>query len=794
MLGRMISHFEVIEKLGEGGMGVVYKARDTHLDRFVALKLLRPDAVSDPERRRRFVQEAKSASALNHPNIMHIYDIDESDGSLFIAMEYVNGLTLERAIQEGGLRLQENLRWAAQIADGLAAAHAAGIVHRDLKPSNIMVTPQGLVKILDFGLAKLMEPAVNESQETATVHAHKGTAEGVVIGTAAYMSPEQAEGRKVDARSDVFSFGAVLYELMTGQQAFRGSTRMATISSVIRDEPAAISSISPGTPAELDRMVQRCMRKDPERRAQNMADIKVQLEEIREETASGIRPPPIAQPPEAPRSRVSKKAVWSAAALLLIVGIAAAVWWRVSQQRGQKIDSLAVLPFVNVGGEPNTEYLSDGITESIINNLSQLPSVRVMARSTVFRYKGRDNDPQKAGKELGVRAVLAGRLLQRGDTLTVDAELVDVETGTQLWGSQYRQKLADLLNVQESISNEIAGKLQVRLAGAGAVASAHRPTSNPEAYRLYLEGMYQSRKYTREGVQKGFESFQKAIALDPNYALAYTGIAFGSAVAEDWMFPPRDIMPRAKEAVDKALAIDSNLGLAHSMKGYIAFFYDYDIALAEREMKRGVELDPNDEDGHGFYSWFLVATKRFDEGIAEAERGRQAIPFGVDSNFFLSQQLYFAHRYDQSILQSQSSMKFLGDIWFEHEILGWAYEAKGDLTRAIGEIELARKEEPTIAEPLASLGHAYALAGRKDEARKVIEELREMSKKYHVPPYTVALVYSALNEKEAAFAELEKAWGERSWYLIDLAVDPQIDNLRDDPRFKDLLRRVGLPQ
>jgi TolB-like protein/Flp pilus assembly protein TadD len=466
----------------------------------------------------------------------------------------------------------------------------------------------------------------------------------------------------------------------------------------------------------------------------------------------------------------------------------------VTGSSARRITSIAVLPFVNASNDPNIDYLSDGVTETLIASLSQVPNLRVMSPATIFAYKHHEVDPREAGRNLHVGAILQGKVAKYGDTLSIRADLVNVEDGTEIWGDDYRQKMTDVLAVQSNISHEIIRKLRIRLSGEEQKRLNKRTTDNPEAYQLYIKGLHYSKTYAKEGLEKGEQLFGQAIALDPNYASAYDGLAFNYAIAEDWVFPPREVMPKAKAAAEKATQLDDAFGDAHANIAYAQFFYEYDFLAAEREFKRAIELDPNDSFAHQMYSWYLVSVRRTDEGIAEGQQAQSVDPLSSDSNFILGQSLYYAHRYDEAIVQLRNTLDLAPDVWVPHVLLGWCYEAKGDFTSAIAEFQKARAIEPTIAEPLASLGRSYALQKSYPEARKVLDQLKQLSNHNHVPPYNVAWIYAALGEKDRALTMLEKAYDERSWYIVLLAVDPKFDNLRSDPRFANLVRRVGLPQ
>src|SRR5579862_3306163 len=655
MIGQTISQYKILEKLGEGGMGVVYKAQDTKLDRFVALKFLPAHLHLHEAEQARFLQEARAASAINHPNVCTIYDIKEEQGVEFIVMEYIDGETLRKKVP---LNVDDALRYAVQIGDALHEAHSKGIVHRDIKCENIMVNGKNQIKVMDFGLAKL-KGSLKLTRTSSTV------------GTLAYMAPEQIQGGDVDARSDIFSFGVVLFEMLTGKTPFRGEHDAAIIYSIVNEEPESLLKLKPELSPELERIIDRALEKDPEDRYQSVADLTSELKRVQKKSTrvvrpavemSGVRPSVLgassAIPVESGSGRASRKRgiVIGGAAIIIIAGAIAA--YLLLSGGHQAIDSLAVLPFQNVGADSSAEYLSDGITESLINTLSQLSNLAVKSRSSVFHYKGKDVDPQKAGKELGVKAVLTGSVTQRGDNLQISAELVDVANDNHLWGNQYNTKLADLLSVQETISKQISQNLSLKLAGDDEKKLEKQATQNTEAYELYLKGRFYWNKRNADDLLKAMDFFNQAIAKDPNYALAYAGLASTYEIYPEYSGTPMiEYSAKAIAAADKAMELDPTLAEPHAVLGSNKCEYQWDWAGAETEFRRAIELDPGYPTAHFWYALCLEYQGKFDTSLVDRKSTRALDPLSIVINQNFGEILFASGREDEAVRQLQYTVE-----------------------------------------------------------------------------------------------------------------------------------------
>lgn len=891
MIPQTISHYRVLRHSGTSLIGEVYLAEDLQLGRKIALLLLSEDFTRDTERMQRLAREARTISSLNHPNIRTMYEVSSDtadDGKqYFIANEWVEGPTLREHLVYTRMRMEEALDVTTQVVTGLAAAHAAGVLHRDLKPANIMIRPDGFVKILDFGLAKLIEqdtmlvslgssPPLNQTTDlteppvqidatTAEIRidgsaetdpygtkpldpaqlakltsvlnqdgkpsaAHSTTGLWWMPGTTGYLSPEQVRGEMADERSDLFSLGVVVYEMCTGRLPFEANTTTGVLSSILQAAPPPIRRFMPDAPEELEWIVTRLLAKERDERYQTarelLSDLKrlkqrleLGAETARQNTSGSLRhsgkqvsleTAPMVRRDSGPglgrgtenignhsgqsgragttRQAISKSSNTSGNTSGSSSGNSSGT----SRTIGDAVDSVAILPLATTGDDAHAEYLSDGITESIIRTLSRVDGLRVMARSTVFRYKGKNADPMEAGRELKVRAVFAGRLIQRGETIVIKAELVDAQDGSLLWADQYQRKTGDIFELEADISKQISESLRVKLTGDQQQKLAKRQTQNPEAFDLYLKGRYFWNQRSLEGMKKGAECFIQAIRKDPNYALAYAGMADCYLMLSVYSLPPREFVPKARMAISKALALDDQLAEAHASLGSLLFWYDWEFDRAEAEYKRAIELNPNHSDTHQWCAYLYASQERFDEAFQKLRHAQALDPLSIPITANASELLYRAGRFDEAIIQAEKALEmdpaFAKALYWRTMV--WLVTGKYAEAIEFAKFAMRNPEAKTLATLLLAI--ALGRAGQPEAARRILFEVEEQAVNTYVPPFYLALIAANLGDHAAAFAWLEKAYQERSGWMPWLKLEPLLDNLRTDARFNDLLRKIGL--
>jgi serine/threonine protein kinase/Tfp pilus assembly protein PilF len=740
MIGKTISHYKVLEKIGEGGMGVVYKAEDTKLKRIVALKFLPQELMRDKEAKERFVQEAQAAAALDHPNICTIYEINESDGQTFISMAYIKGQSLKDKLASGPVELEEVLDIAIPTAEGLKEAHENGIVHRDVKPANIMLTKKGQVKIMDFGLAKLTWGV--DLTKTATI-----------MGTVAYMSPEQASGEKTDHRTDIWSLGCVLYEMLASQRPFKGTYDQAAIYSIMNEDPEPVASLRSDLPVGFEMILHTCLQKNPRNRYRNMDDLISDLRSIDLKDKTQVL-----------------KAV----------------------PTKEESPSIAVLPFVNMSADPENEYFSYGLSEAILNSLTRIKDFKVVARTSAFSFKGKDIDVREIGKQLDVNKVLEGSVQKAGNRLRITAQLINVEDGYHLWSERFDRNMDDVFAIQDEISLAIVDNLKLKLLKGEKTKLIKRHTNDPEAYNFYLNGRYFYNKRTEEDMKRSVEYFERALAKDPEFALAYAGLADAYAAFGFYhMLPYEEARSKAKKFALKGLEVDDSIGETHgAYANYIAWF-EFRWAEAEKEYIKAIELSPSDLEARHMYAHILECTGRFDEAIVEMGKALELEPLSIILNNCMANILFFSGDYDGAIGMFQRTIEMDPNFPIQYLWLGRTYLQVGELDKAIETFEKGTQFPSVNANVLGGLGLAYALSDREKDARKILDRLHELSKERTIDPYFIAYVHLGLGDIDKTFEYLNKSFEVGDMYLIYLSIDPTFADLHGDPRCKALLKKLG---
>lgn len=805
MIGQLLLHYRVVEKIGEGGQGTVYKVIDTTLDRPAVIKVLPPGLTDSASNLMRFEREAKLASSLDHPNICTIFGLHRVDDIQFIAMQYIEGRNVRQLVGGQPLDLRRALSITIQVTDALAAAHSRGIVHRDIKARNVMVTRSGTVKVLDFGLAKLIESPHKDYSDPQL------TEVGVPYGTSTYAAPEQAQGLKADHRADVFSTGVLLYEMLAGTWPFRGKTALDVRYAVVYHKPKPIiEARGEDTPQlrRIEEILEKALAKSPDDRYQRIEDMRSELQEVLREVdddsslGTTLTDAPLTTPtpswttrPRASWTTPRRVGIVTIAALLILAlpFIAYKLYQPAESEATAGINSLAVMPFAN--SDPHTEYLSDGITESLIENLSRVPNLKVKSRSTVFHYKGRETDPKKIGRELGVHALLSGTVVQKGDDFAVSVELIDVRDDTHIWGERYGRKVSEIVALPQQISRDVSQQLRSHADNVDHANLTRNYSPDSEAYRLYLQGRYNWNKRTVEGLRSGIDYFGKAIMRDQDYGLAYAGLADCYLLLNVYNVTSADeSYPKAEAASKKALSINESLAEAHTSLAFVTYRYHLRYAEAEQHFKKAIGLNPNYATAHQWYASYLAALGRMNEAIVEAKTAHELEPFSLTIYSDYVRGLYYAGRLHDARKEALKLIEMDPNFGRGHYELGLVLEEEGKLEEAIAAFKTALKTLPDNNAALTALGHAQGLAGKRADAEKIISRLQELSKQQYVSPFQTAVVYAGLDERKLALDWLEKSQQERFNWLPFIQIDPVFKNLRSEARFLELSKSLGLQQ
>jgi len=776
LIGTTVSHYKIVGQLGQGGMGIVYNALDLRLDRAVALKFLPPDLIRDPESKQRFIHEAKAASALQHANICVIHDIEETDdGQAFMCMELCQGETLKVMIERGPLPVKTAVDIALQIASGLSCAHEAGITHRDIKPGNIMVTARGDVKIVDFGLAKL----AGQTLLTRT---------GTTLGTVAYMSPEQARSESVDRRTDIWSLGAILYQMLTGRPPFPGEYAPAVLYAIINTEPEPVTGLRSGIPLELERVVAKALTKNPEERYQHTDELAADLKAVvRRLEAVGTGQKPAVSP--------RKPVHWAYYSVLPVVVLLVALGYFLLQSGEAPIDSLAVLPLNNFSGDPKQEYFSDGMTESLIAELQKIKALRVISRTSVMGYKQTDKKLPEIAKELNVRAVIEGSVVRSGDNVRITVQLIGTSPERHLWANSFDRKAEDVLALQSDVAQAIAKEIRVAVSPDEQRRIASSRQVNPGAYEAYLRALAYANRFTEEGFTKAIEFLNLAIARDSNYAAAYAGLGlvYNALVAYGYgWIAPREGWPKAKELALKALQIDETVSEAHTVLADVKFYFEWDLKTAEKEYRRALELNPGSAYAHYLYSDFLAYTGRFPEAFAEGARASELDPLSLEFKRGIANCYYLARDFDRATSLLGEILAVEPRFAFAHRVLAWTYCAKGMYPEAIASAQEYVRLQPDDIQGRELLCQVYAVAGDRTRAESLLRSVLSASDKKYLSRTWLARVYGLLGQPDRAFEWLDRAYKEKDIDLVVLRVDPQFDVLRSDRRFAAVLKKIGL--